>query len=139
MTMETKTAVTSDTVPFLRYKDAKAAIAFLERAFGFETMMAIEGEDGAIHHAQMRLGNGIIMLATRTGDGLEMKSAEDAGGPTMGVYWIVGDADAHYERAKSAGGRVLQKPQDEDYGGRDYTVLDLEGNLWSFGTYRPES
>jgi uncharacterized glyoxalase superfamily protein PhnB len=137
--MTEKTAVSADVVPFFRYADAKRAIAFLEEAFGFERVMVIDGDGDTIHHAQMRLGNGIIMLSTRTGDGTELKSAADAGGPTMGVYWIVDDADAHCARARAAGAQVLREPQDEDYGGRDYTVLDLEGNVWSFGTYRPES
>ncbi|MEX2227467.1 MAG: VOC family protein [Dehalococcoidia bacterium] len=136
---DAKTAVTADIVPFLRYKDARAAIDWLEKAFGLETVAVYGEQDGEIGHAQMRIGNGVIMLSTAKDDGMGMKSPRDLPGVSMGIYVIVPDADAHYERAKAAGAQILMAPVDQDYGGRDYTVRDLEGNVWSFGTYRPEA
>ena len=61
----------------------------------------------------------------------------DAGGVTMGVYVIVEDADAHFARAKAAGAEIAREPVTQDYGGRDYTCKDPEGNVWTFGTYDP--
>jgi uncharacterized glyoxalase superfamily protein PhnB len=133
---DTKTAVTSDIIPFFRYNDGCAAIAWLQAAFGFDPVLVVDGKDGAIEHAQLRLGNALIMVSSPQPG--EPKRSGPPDGST-GVYVIVDDADAHYERAKAAGAEILRAPQDEDYGGRDYTVRDLQGNVWSFGTYRPET
>ena len=57
----------------------------------------------------------------------------------QGVYVIVDDGiDAHFERARTAGAEIVRELHDTDYGSRDYVARDPEGNLWSFGTYRPE-
>jgi uncharacterized glyoxalase superfamily protein PhnB len=61
----------------------------------------------------------------------------DAGGVTMSTYAIVDDVDAHYARAKAAGAVITREPVTQDYGGRDYTAKDPEGNVWTFGTYDP--
>jgi uncharacterized glyoxalase superfamily protein PhnB len=61
----------------------------------------------------------------------------DAGGVTMSVYIVVADADAHFARAKAAGAEIMREPVTQDYGGRDYTCKDPEGNVWTFGTYDP--
>ena len=60
-----------------------------------------------------------------------------AGGVTMSVYLIVDDADAHCARARAAGAVIVSEPTTQDYGGRDYTCKDPEGNVWTFGTYDP--
>ena len=54
------------------------------------------------------------------------------------MYVVIEDADAHYARAKAAGAEIVRELEDQDYGSRDYSARDFEGNLWSFGTYRPE-
>ncbi|HUF02532.1 MAG TPA: VOC family protein [Gaiellaceae bacterium] len=54
------------------------------------------------------------------------------------MYVIVADVDGHYERARSAGAEIVRELKDTDYGSRGYMARDSEGNLWSFGTYRPE-
>lgn len=60
------------------------------------------------------------------------------GRPVTGaVYVVVKEVDAHYAHAKAAGAEIVRDIQDEDYGGRDYTVRDLEGHVWSFGSYDP--
>ncbi len=124
---------TQNLFPSLRYRDAKAAIEWLKQAFGFEEVTVIEGDDGTIHHAELRLGPGIIMLgAERPGD--------DRFGSHAGQGWIyvaVDDPDALFQRARSTGVQVVMGLTDTDYGSRDFSVRDLEGNLWSFGTYRP--
>jgi uncharacterized glyoxalase superfamily protein PhnB len=118
--------------PSLRYDDAPAAIEWLERAFGFEREMVVEEGEGRIAHAQLRYGDGMVMLGSERDDGW---------GPHAGRSWVYvaveDDVDAHYERAKAAGAEVVREPTDQDYGSRDYSVRDPEGNIWSFGTYRP--
>jgi uncharacterized glyoxalase superfamily protein PhnB len=56
---------------------------------------------------------------------------------TQGIYIVVDDCDAHCDRARKSGALILRDPLDEDYGGRGYTCRDLEGHVWSFGTYDP--
>ena len=127
-------ATTQSIYASIRYREAMAAIDFLERAFGFERGDVHQGEDGAVHHAELRFAGEWIMLgSTSSGsDGrLDLPS-----GPTW-IYVVVDDPDAHYERAVAAGAEIVRDLKDEDYGSRGYTVRDPEGNVWSFGTYRP--
>ena len=63
--------------------------------------------------------------------------AETGGAVTQSIYIIVPDTDAHYARAKAAGATIVIDIKDEDYGGRGYTCRDLEGHIWSFGSYNP--
>ena len=127
-------------VPTLRYRDAAAAIDWLCEAFGFERHLVVPGEGGRIVHAQLVCGNGMIMLGSAGDDEFDrlQKPPADVGGVgTQSPYIIVPDADAHYERAKAAGARIVYEIRDEDYGGRGYSCLDPEGHLWNFGTYDP--
>ena len=120
--------------PTYHYRDARAAIDFLERAFGFERKAVHEDDAGRIQHAELRLGDGLIML----GDKQDTEWAQLAPPPGSGsAYVAVDDVDALAERARSAGAEIVYGPKDQDYGSRDFTARDPEGNLWSFGTYRP--
>ncbi|MEZ5648377.1 MAG: hypothetical protein R3E60_05460 [Alphaproteobacteria bacterium] len=56
---------------------------------------------------------------------------------TQTIYMIVENVDAHYARTKAAGAKILIDIKDEDYGGRGYSCFDIEGHVWSFGTYNP--
>lgn len=122
--------------PSLRYRDAKAAIGFLERAFGFELVASHEGPDGRIQHAEMRWGDSMIMFGEETEETVE-RFGEHAG--RSWSYVTVTDADAHHDRAKAAGAEITNELTDLDYGSRDYGATDPEGNRWSFGTYDPLS
>jgi uncharacterized glyoxalase superfamily protein PhnB len=125
-------------IPFLGYEDLRSAIDWLSKALGFEEIAAHKGEDGQIVHAEMRFGDGMVMLG-QPGPSFGMKTASELGAVSGGVYSIVDDGlDAHYERAVKAGAEVVMELHDTDYGSREYMVRDPEGNLWSFGTYRPE-
>jgi uncharacterized glyoxalase superfamily protein PhnB len=137
--MSVAKATTSTVIPALQYQDAPAAIEFLCRAFGFERHAVYEGEGGSIAHAQLTLGNGMIMLGSvkDTDYGKLLVRPRAVGGVTMSVYLIVQDPDAHFARAKAAGAEITREPETQDYGGRDYTCKDPEGNVWTFGTYDP--
>jgi uncharacterized glyoxalase superfamily protein PhnB len=116
--------------PTVRYKDAKAALDFLERAFGLERKSVHENEDGTVMHAEMAYGRGAVMIGTsREGDRFETGRAV--------LYVVVEDPDAHHARAKAAGANITMELTDQDYGSREYAAEDLEGNIWSFGTYDP--
>jgi uncharacterized glyoxalase superfamily protein PhnB len=130
----------SSIVPCLRYRDAAAAIEWLGRAFGFEKQMVVPGENGTIAHAQLSFGAGMIMLGS-IGDSpfnrLMAQPNEIGGRQTQCPYVIVSDADAVYRQAKAAGAQIVLDIKDEDYGGRGFTCRDVEGHVWSFGTYDP--
>ncbi|MFG3305934.1 VOC family protein [Streptomyces wuyuanensis] len=121
--------------PTLLYRDARAAIEQLTEAFGFSRIAVYEGEDGAVAHAELAYGNGVVMLGSR-GTGSEFDRVMASAGPA-GVFVHVDDADAHHDRAVEHGVEILMPPTDQEYGARDYMARDLEGNVWSFGTYRP--
>jgi uncharacterized glyoxalase superfamily protein PhnB len=63
--------------------------------------------------------------------------APDARASTVSIYLVVADPGAHHERARAAGAEIVRELTDEDYGSREYSARDPEGNLWSFGTYDP--
>jgi uncharacterized glyoxalase superfamily protein PhnB len=128
-----------NTIPFLSYEDAPAALDWLAKAFGFERTQVHEGENGKIVHAEMRFGDGMVMLGSAGPNPFGMKTAKELGAVNQGIYSIVDEGlDAHYERAVAAGAEVVMPLHDTDYGSREYLVRDPEGNIWSFGTYRPE-
>jgi uncharacterized glyoxalase superfamily protein PhnB len=111
--------------PFMRFADPDAALAWLSEAFGFEEHAVYRGDDGTVVHAEISLGPGIVMLGP--------------GDPaSQGVYVAVEDADAHYERSKAAGAEITREIEDTPYDSREYTARDLDGHVWSFGTYQPE-
>jgi uncharacterized glyoxalase superfamily protein PhnB len=116
--------------PSMRYRDAAAAIDWLLAAFGLERQVAYDDGAGVIMHAELRYGDGLVMLGTWRGE-------EDPRRPGEGwAYVAVDDLDAHYERAVAAGAEIVSERQQQDYGSF-YSARDPEGNLWSFGTYAP--
>jgi uncharacterized glyoxalase superfamily protein PhnB len=131
---------TSTIIPGLRYRDAPAAIEWLCRAFGFQKQAVYANADGTIGHAQLTFGNGMIMLGSATNsehDRFTAHPSETGGRSTQSSYLIVNDADAVYATAKDAGADIVLDIQDKEYGGRGFTCRDLEGHLWSIGTYDP--
>jgi uncharacterized glyoxalase superfamily protein PhnB len=127
-------------IPALRYRDAKAAIDWLCKAFGFEAKMVVPGEDGGVAHAELVLGNSMVILGDAKSEYSRMVDAPKLGEPvSQGLYAVVSDADAHCERAVAAGAEILLPLKTQDYGGRDYTCRDPGGYVWTFGTYDPWS
>jgi uncharacterized glyoxalase superfamily protein PhnB len=122
----------------LCYRDAAAMIDWLVRAFGATEHMRVEGEDGAIVHAELRIGDGIVMVGSFTDDRLKVRSPRELAGLTGGVYVGIDHVDALHDRAKAAGAEIVVPLHDTHYGSRDFAALDPEGQLWCFGTYRPE-
>jgi uncharacterized glyoxalase superfamily protein PhnB len=91
-----------------------------------------------VRHAQRKLGTNIIMLGSvRSDDGLA--SPRVLGVATQALYVHVGDLDAHFEKARSAGAEITSPPRNTDFGAREYHARDPEGPLWTFGTYLPDT
>lgn len=124
----------SDIHPCLTYSDARAAIDWLCRVFGFTRRLIVNGPDGSIRHSELSLGTGVLMVSSardgRLGPG-------QPGGSRASISVHVPDPDSHHARAVAAGARILQPIRDEDYGARGYAAVDLEGHEWYFGNYRP--
>ncbi|CAN5770028.1 VOC family protein [soil metagenome] len=130
----------STLIPCLRYRDAPAAIEWLCDVFGFEKHLVVPDEHGGIAHAQLVLGGGMLMLGSvaDTAYGRFMTQPDQIGGSeTQSPYLVVADADAVCARAKAAGAKIALDIVDQDYGGRGFSCHDLEGRLWSVGTYDP--
>lgn len=135
--MATTSATRQSIYPFMRYADAPAAMRWLARAFGFEEHMVVPGENGAIAHAELKLGADMIMIGSQREDGFALRAPGKDGSASQGCYIAIEDIDAHYARAVEAGAEVINPLRDTDYGSREYVVRDPEGHIWSFGTYRP--
>jgi len=131
--------VPGDIVPFIRYAEPRAMIGWLGRAFGFEPILVVDGENGGVVHAELRLGSSAVMIGGIKDDGLGMRTPREAGGVTQGIYVVVPDAEALWTRAREAGAQVVLELYTPTYGAREFAVRDPEGHLWSIGTYRAGS
>jgi uncharacterized glyoxalase superfamily protein PhnB len=115
------------------YEDARSAIDWLEKAFGFERSMIITDAEGRIAHAEMTYGDGYVMIGSPWADFVATPS--DVGGKnTQNIHvQLTRDIDAHCERARMAGAKILQEPEDQFYGDRSYRAMDPGGHVWTFG------
>jgi uncharacterized glyoxalase superfamily protein PhnB len=115
------------------YRDPWSALAWLEKAFGFERSMVISDKDGKLAHAEMSFGDGYIMIGTEWADFIASPLSV-AGKNTQSIHVQLDDGiDRHCEMARAAGAEILQKPVDQFYGDRTYRARDLEGHVWTFG------
>ena len=127
-------------IPAMRYRNAPKAIEWLCEAFGFEKHLVVPGPDDTIAHAQLKLGNSMIMLGSGHGnnyDEVVQPPREPHRLNTQSAYVVIPEIDAHYKRAVAAGAEIVMDIKDADYGGRGYTCRDPEGIVWSFGSYDP--
>jgi uncharacterized glyoxalase superfamily protein PhnB len=125
------------------YDDPAAAIDWLCRTFGFELRLKVEGEGGRIEHSELTFGDGLIMVGSAGGKSerpvpMPCKSPRSLGGAnTQALCVCVDDVDAHCERARAAGAKIVEEPTTQDYGDdywsdRTYRSEDLEGHQWWF-------
>jgi uncharacterized glyoxalase superfamily protein PhnB len=114
------------------YRDPWAALDWLEKAFGFERSMVISDQDGRLAHAEMRFGDGYIMVGSEWAEFIA-SPASVGGKNTQSIHAQLQDGiDAHCERARAAGAAILQEPADQFYGDRTYRARDLEDHVWTF-------
>jgi uncharacterized glyoxalase superfamily protein PhnB len=119
---------------YLSYRDIDAAITWLE-ALGFETATRQRGDDQAVIHAELRLGDAAVMVAPAD-EAYEIPKL--IGRSTgHGLYLQVDDVPALHAAALEAGGRDVVAPERTEWGTERARVLDPEGYEWSFGTYVP--
>jgi len=119
-------------IPSLAYKDSRAALAWLQKAFGFEPSLILTDAEGHIVHAEMTYGDGVVMIGTEWADWTR-SPASMGGKNTQRVHVrIERGIDEHYARARQAGAKTVMEPADQFYGDRTYVVTDLEDHYWTF-------
>ena len=131
----------SSLIPSVRYRDAETSIAWLERALGFVRHAVYTGEGGVVHHAELRHGNGMIMVGS-TGNPSPMEEhyatpADIDNRVTSPLYLLVEECEPVWASAQAAGAEVLMALQEMPFGGKAFTVRDPEGHIWSVGEYDP--
>lgn len=121
--------------PHLFYDDVAAAIDWLVKAFGFEIRLRMTDKVGAVVHGEVELKDSLIML----GLAAEVEAWESprtlGGRVSQRLYVFVDDVDAHYERALSAGAKIIREPADQFWGDRVYECIDPEGHRWKFAQH----
>ena len=117
---------------YLSYRDAPAAIDWLE-AIGFEITARQAADDAAVLHAELRLGDAVVMLATADADyAIPPLVGRSTGN---GLYLRVGDVAAIHAAAIKAGASSVFEPETTEWGTERARILDPEGHEWSFGSY----
>lgn len=112
--------------PYLTVKGAEKLIEFVKAAFGAEEMMRMAGPDGAVAHAEVKIGDSIVMLGDAGTAGEAMPAT---------IYLYLEDTDGTYKRALDAGATSLEEPADQFYGDRRAAVIDPVGNHWFIATH----
>ena len=113
------------------YRDPKAALKWLEEAFGFELFMLIEDAEGNLAHSEMRFGNAAVMVGNEwSADHKSPASLDGKTTQTVNIH-VPDDVDAHCERARRAGAQIIAEPETQFYGDRTYRCRDPEGHIWT--------
>ena len=120
--------------PYLALRDAKAAIDFYTRAFGAELVLKLDMPDGTIAHAEIRIGDSVLMLAEENAE-WGNRSPLSFGGSPVSMMIYVPDVDAAFARALEAGATRVRPVEDQFYGDRSGTLADPYGYQWTLATH----
>ena len=119
---------------YLSIKGAAQAIDFYKRAFGAKETVRIPGPEGTIGHAELKIGDSIVMLADES-PGQGFLGPHARGGTTIQLHLYVRDVDATVEKAVAAGGKLTRPIEDKFYGDRAGTIEDPYGHVWYIATH----
>ena len=120
--------------PYLIVKGAAEAIEFYKRAFGATEMLRMADPQGKIHHAEIRIGDSMIMLADEQ-PAMGYRSPRSIGGSSVSFLLYLEDVDAVFERAVKAGAKAQQPVKNQFYGDRSGTLEDPFGHVWTVATH----
>jgi PhnB protein len=120
--------------PYLTVSNGAAAIEFYKKVFGAEELMRMAEPDGRVGHAELKIGNGIIMVSDEYPE-IGVLSPKTVGGSPVAIHLYVEDVDAVFERALAAGASVLRPIEDQFYGDRAGKFADPFGHLWFCATH----
>jgi PhnB protein len=120
--------------PYLIVRDAVRMLDFYKKAFGATEVMRLPGPDGRIGHAEIKIGEGMVMLADESPE-MGHKSPLTVGGAPVGLMFYVADVNTRFERAIAAGATVKAPLKDQFYGDRSGTLVDPSGHVWTIATH----
>ena len=120
--------------PYLIIRDAARALDFYKKAFGATELMRFPAPGGKIGHAEIKIGEGVVMLADESPE-MGHKSPQTLGGTAITLMFYVADVDAQFAKALAAGGVVKQPLKDQFYGDRSGTITDPFGHIWTIATH----
>jgi PhnB protein len=120
--------------PYLIVKGAANAIDYYKRAFDATELFRMADEKGTIGHAEIRIGDSVIMLADET-PGAVCHTPRSLGGTSVGLMIYVNDVDSVFKRAVEAGGKSLRPLTNQFYGDRSGTLEDPYGHIWTVATH----
>ena len=118
--------------PYLYYQDVATALRWLADAFGLRESFRMQGPDGKVSHAEMRIADGVVMMGC---PGPQYRNPKHTGNVTQSLHVYVDDVDSHFAHAKAAGARILAPPEDQFYGDRRYSAEDPEGHHWFYAQH----
>jgi PhnB protein len=120
--------------PYLIVRGGAAAIDYYKAAFGAEETVRMPGPGGTIGHAEIRIGDSVVMLADEPPD-QQWRSPQSLGGSPVGLLLYVEDVDARFNQALAAGGKVIKPLANQFYGDRSGTLADPFGHQWTLATH----
>ncbi len=120
--------------PYLVLDDANSAIEFYKKAFGAQEIMRMQGMGRKIGHAELKIGDSVIMLSDEMPGG-SAKSPKSLGGSTASVFLYVDNVDSVFKQAVAAGAKAEMEPQDQFWGDRFGKLADPFGHLWALATH----
>lgn len=123
--------------PYLIVDDARAALAYYEEAFGAQELLRLDGPGGSVGHAEIRIGDSRVMLASEFPE-MDALAPKSVGGTPVSLLVYTEDVDATFARAIAAGGTVLRAVADQFYGDRSGTLRDPFGHKWTLSTHIEE-
>ena len=122
---------------YLSVDNGAAAIDFYKRAFGARELVRMEAPGGKLGHAELRIGDSIVMLADEFAD-MGFLGPKTRGGTTVNLHLYVRDCDAVVAAAVAAGAKVARPLKDQFYGDRSGTVEDPFGHVWYIATHKED-
>ncbi len=123
--------------PYLIVDHGAAALEFYKKAFGATEVMRMADPSGKIRHAEIKIGDSIIMLADEAPE-VGARSARSIGGSPITIHLYVEDVDSLTNRAVAAGAKLVRPVQDQFYGDRSGTVEDPYGHQWHISTHKED-
>lgn len=120
--------------PYLCVKDAAKALDFYKKAFGAQELMRMGGPDGKIGHAEIKIGEAVVMIADEFPD-MGFLSPQTIGGSPVGMMVYVEDVDGFVNKATTAGAKILKPVADQFYGDRSGQLEDPFGHRWYIATH----
>ena len=123
--------------PYLVQRDAAAAIAFYKKAFGARVVSCMKGHGGAVMHAELRIGNSMLMMGSESPE-MGTKSPAALRGTPVEIFQYVKDVDAVFRKAVAGGAKPLMPVSDMFWGDRYGKFVDPFGHVWSVATHRED-